>query len=109
MYVLFRSYRLPKKSNRHADMFPMSVLRLQDVLDKVAQLFIRLATAHTTFADHDEQYRNMFKSIRTREESLMQLKKSKESLDGKILSLEKKVCRRCFSVLSIRASSPEIC
>lgn len=56
-------------------------------------LFEYLSTAEKAYAEHDESYRLHFKSIRTREENLAQLRRTKDSLASKIESQDKKVSK----------------
>ncbi|KAI9606480.1 hypothetical protein KEM48_001846 [Puccinia striiformis f. sp. tritici PST-130] len=63
---------------------------LADILPKMSILLCHLADAQSRFSDHDGTYRIHFKSIRMREESLATLKKSKETIQAKIIGLEKR-------------------
>lgn len=66
---------------------------LADILPKLSILLGHLADAQSRFSDHDGTYRIHFKSIRMREESLTALKKSKETVQAKIATLEKKITK----------------
>ncbi|KAI9602640.1 hypothetical protein H4Q26_001931 [Puccinia striiformis f. sp. tritici PST-130] len=66
---------------------------LADILPKMSILLCHLADAQSRFSDHDGTYRIHFKSIRMREESLATLKKSKETIQAKIIGLEKKITK----------------
>ncbi|KAL8284059.1 hypothetical protein RQP46_005172 [Phenoliferia psychrophenolica] len=66
---------------------------LGDILGKMSQLFEYMSSAETAFAQHDENFRLHFKSIRTKEEHLASLKRSQTSLAGKIDTQEKKVSK----------------
>ncbi|EGG05249.1 uncharacterized protein MELLADRAFT_78151 [Melampsora larici-populina 98AG31] len=66
---------------------------LADVLSKLAILFGHLSDAQSRFSDHDGTYRIHFKSIRMREENLTALKKNKDTVQGKIMTLEKKITK----------------
>ncbi|KAH9816312.1 Eisosome component PIL1-domain-containing protein [Melampsora americana] len=66
---------------------------LADVLSKLAILFGHLSDAQSRFSDHDGTYRIHFKSIRMREENLTALKKNKDTVQGKIVTLEKKITK----------------
>jgi hypothetical protein len=63
----------------------------QDVLGKVTTLFDWLGKAETTFCEHGGNSRLKFKDIRSREEELSTLKKSRDSLAGRIEAHERKV------------------
>lgn len=52
-----------------------------------------LAKAEEEYADHLANFRMYFKQLRTREEKFSQLKKNKDSLQGKIDSAEKKLAK----------------
>lgn len=52
-----------------------------------------LAKAEEEYADHLSNFRMYFKQLRTREEKFSQLKKNKDTLQGKIDSAEKKLAK----------------
>lgn len=52
-----------------------------------------LAKAEEEYADHLANFRMYFKQLRTREEKFSQLKKNRDSLQGKIDSAEKKLSK----------------
>ncbi|KAK4702218.1 hypothetical protein P7C70_g4006, partial [Phenoliferia sp. Uapishka_3] len=66
---------------------------LGDVLTKMSQLFDSLSSAELAFAQHDANFRLAFKSVRTKEENLAQLKRNQSSLASKIDSQEKRVSK----------------
>lgn len=67
---------------------------LADTLGKVAKLLANdLAKAEEEYADHLANFRMYFKQLRTREEKFSQLKKNKDTLQGKIDSAEKKLSK----------------
>ncbi|GAA5835890.1 hypothetical protein JCM9279_002133 [Rhodotorula babjevae] len=66
---------------------------LGDVLGKVSVLLEYLSKAELTFADHNNNYRLRFKEIRSKEENLSALKKSRDSLAGRIDAQERKVSK----------------
>ncbi|GAA5900030.1 hypothetical protein JCM8208_005570 [Rhodotorula glutinis] len=66
---------------------------LGDVLGKVSVLLEYLSKAELTFADHNSNYRLRFKEIRSKEENLSALKKSRDSLAGRIDAQERKVSK----------------
>lgn len=69
-------------------------LVIQDTLGKVAKLLANdLAKAEEEYADHLANFRMYFKQLRTREEKFSQLKKNKDTLQGKIDSAEKKLSK----------------
>lgn len=68
-------------------------LSSQDVLSKLSLLFDHYTTAQTRFDSHLATLRLHFKSIRTREEGLADLKSRKRSLASKIESVEKKLAK----------------
>ncbi|CAO1629476.1 unnamed protein product [Sympodiomycopsis kandeliae] len=66
---------------------------LNDILGKMSLLFDNYTTAHTRLNTHLSTLRLHFKSIRTREEGLAELKSRKRSLQSKIESVEKKLTK----------------
>lgn len=66
---------------------------LSDVLSKMSLLLDNYSTAHTRLNTHLSTLRLHFKSIRTREEELANLKARKRSLASKIESVEKKLAK----------------
>ena len=66
---------------------------LRDVLGKVALLFDQLSRAQLVFTEHEETYRAHFKSVRAREEAYAQLRKTNDSLAGKIDSAERTLAK----------------
>lgn len=64
---------------------------LADILPKVGFLFEQLAKAEAKYSEHVSTYRLFFKTLRTREEGLMAMRKSKEQLQGRIESAEKQL------------------
>ncbi|GAA5915542.1 uncharacterized protein JCM6883_000286 [Sporobolomyces salmoneus] len=66
---------------------------LGDVLSKVSQLFDYLAQAELAYAEHSVQYRLKFKEIRTMEENLSSLRRSRDQQGGKIEAQERKVSK----------------
>lgn len=63
-------------------------------MGKVAKLLANdLAKAEEEYAEHLSNFRMYFKQLRTREERFSQLKKNKETLQGKIDSAEKKLAK----------------
>ncbi|ORY82349.1 Eisosome component PIL1-domain-containing protein [Leucosporidium creatinivorum] len=66
---------------------------LNDILTKLSMLFDYLSTAEKAYAEHDANYRLQFKNIRTREENLAALKKSKNELGSKIETQDRKVSK----------------
>ncbi|KAH8921728.1 hypothetical protein BT69DRAFT_300916 [Atractiella rhizophila] len=66
---------------------------LGDVLGKITILLDQLSTAENKYAEHNATYRQYFKAVRTREEALVQLKKTKESVAARIEALEKKLSK----------------
>ncbi|GAA5855402.1 hypothetical protein JCM8547_007812 [Rhodosporidiobolus lusitaniae] len=66
---------------------------LRDVLDKVTKLFEYLSKAEVAYCEHNGNSRLKFKDIRTREENLATLKKSRDSLQGRIEAHERKVSK----------------
>ncbi|GAA5950180.1 hypothetical protein JCM3765_004232 [Sporobolomyces pararoseus] len=66
---------------------------LGDVLAKVSQLFDYLASAELAYAEHSTQYRLKFKEIRTMEENLSSLRRSRDQQGGKIEAQERKVSK----------------
>ncbi|GAA6050790.1 hypothetical protein JCM3770_001647 [Rhodotorula araucariae] len=66
---------------------------LEDVLTKVSVLFEYLSKAELAFAEHNGNYRLRFKEIRSKEENLSALKKSRDSLAGRIEAQERKVSK----------------
>ncbi|BGP38693.1 hypothetical protein JCM10449v2_002628 [Rhodotorula kratochvilovae] len=66
---------------------------LEDVLGKVSVLFEYLSKAELAFAEHNGNYRLRFKEIRSKEENLSALKKSRDSLAGRIEAQERKVSK----------------
>jgi DNA repair ATPase RecN len=70
------------------------VVNHQDTLGKVTKLLANdLAKAEEEYADHLSNFRMYFKQLRTREERFSQLKKNKDSLQGKIDAAEKKLAK----------------
>lgn len=65
----------------------------QDILSKMSLLFDHYTTAQTRFDSHLATLRLHFKSIRTREEGLADLKAKKRSLASKIEGVEKKLAK----------------
>ncbi|CAO1618638.1 unnamed protein product [Parajaminaea phylloscopi] len=66
---------------------------LSDVLSKLSLLFDHYTAAQTRFDSHLATLRLHFKSIRTREEGLADLKAKKRSLASKIESVERKLAK----------------
>ncbi|GAA5885291.1 hypothetical protein JCM16303_005990 [Sporobolomyces ruberrimus] len=66
---------------------------LGDVLAKVSQLYDYLAQAELNYAEHSVQYRLKFKEIRTMEENLASLRRSRDQQGGKIEAQERKVSK----------------
>ncbi|GAA6019298.1 hypothetical protein JCM11491_001308 [Sporobolomyces phaffii] len=66
---------------------------LGDVLAKVSQLYDYLAQAEMAYAEHSVQYRLKFKEIRTMEENLASLRRSRDQQGGKIEAQERKVSK----------------
>lgn len=66
---------------------------LSDILSKMSLLFDNYTTAHTRLNTHLSTLRLHFKSIRTREEGLAELKSRKRSLASKIESVERKLSK----------------
>ncbi|GAA6060707.1 hypothetical protein JCM10212_003328 [Sporobolomyces blumeae] len=66
---------------------------LGDVLAKVSQLYDYLAQAELAYAEHSSQYRLKFKEIRTMEENLSTLRRSRDQQGGKIEAQERKVSK----------------
>ncbi|PWN30548.1 hypothetical protein BDZ90DRAFT_229564 [Jaminaea rosea] len=66
---------------------------LADVLSKLSLLFGHYSAAHTRFDNHLSTLRLHFKSIRTREEGLADLKSRKRNLASKIESVERKLSK----------------
>lgn len=64
---------------------------LQDVLGKLSLLFDHYATSQNRFNAHLSTIRQHFKSIRSREESLAELRARKRSLGTKIEGVERKL------------------
>lgn len=73
---------------------PPNLRLLQDTLGKVAKLLANdLAKAEEEYADHLANFRMYFKQLRTREGKFSQLKKNKDTLQGKIDAAEKKLAK----------------
>ncbi|PWN47370.1 hypothetical protein IE53DRAFT_371514 [Violaceomyces palustris] len=66
---------------------------LKDVLGKISLLFDQYSTAQNRLNSHLSTIRLHYKSIRTREESLSDLKNRKRSLGSRIESVEKKLAK----------------
>ncbi|GAA5934116.1 uncharacterized protein JCM15063_000559 [Sporobolomyces koalae] len=66
---------------------------LGDVLAKVAHLYDYQAQAELAYAEHCTQYRLKFKEIRTMEENLSSLRRSRDQQGGKIDAQERKVAK----------------
>ncbi|KAJ8295939.1 Sphingolipid long chain base-responsive protein PIL1 [Rhodotorula toruloides] len=66
---------------------------LEDVLGRVCSLYEYLSKAELAFAEHNGNYRMRFKDIRTKEENLSSLRKSRDSLAGRIEAQERKVSK----------------
>lgn len=66
---------------------------LQDVLGKLSLLFDSYGTAQNRLNAHLSTIRQHFKSVRTREEGLAELRARKRSLGSKIESVEKKLSK----------------
>ncbi|GJN87476.1 hypothetical protein Rhopal_000425-T1 [Rhodotorula paludigena] len=66
---------------------------LGDVISKVTTLYDYLAKAESAFSEHNGNYRLRFKEIRTKEENLASLRKSRDSLAGRIDAQERKVSK----------------
>ncbi|GAA5930646.1 hypothetical protein JCM1841_006826 [Sporobolomyces salmonicolor] len=66
---------------------------LGDVLTKVSQLYEHLAQAEVAYAEHNANYRLKFKEIRTLEENLAALKRTRDSQASKIEAQDRKVSK----------------
>ncbi|SCV71200.1 BQ2448_2788 [Microbotryum intermedium] len=66
---------------------------LGDILTKISMLYDYASSAEKAYAEHTGNARLHFKEIRTREEHLTSLKKSKENLGNKIENLDRKVSK----------------
>lgn len=66
---------------------------LNDVLGKLSLLFDSYATSQTRLNAHLSTIRQHFKSVRTREEALADMRARKRSLGSKIESVEKKLAK----------------
>ncbi|UZJ56761.1 hypothetical protein CBS101457_006081 [Exobasidium rhododendri] len=66
---------------------------LQDVLGKLSLLLEHYTTSQNRFNNHLSTIRQHFKSIRTREESLADMKGKKRSLGSKIEGVEKRLAK----------------
>ncbi|BGP54164.1 hypothetical protein JCM8202_005077 [Rhodotorula sphaerocarpa] len=66
---------------------------LNDVVSKVCSLYEYLSKAEQAYAEHNGNYRIRFKEIRSKEESLAALKKSRDSLGGRIEAQDRKVSK----------------
>ncbi|GAA6031723.1 hypothetical protein JCM8097_001953 [Rhodosporidiobolus ruineniae] len=66
---------------------------LGDVLTKVYTLYDWLAKAEVSFCEHSGNSRLKFKEIRSKEEALSALKKTRDSLAGRIEAAERKVSK----------------
>ncbi|GAA5868426.1 hypothetical protein JCM1840_006992 [Sporobolomyces johnsonii] len=66
---------------------------LGDVLTKVSQLYEHLAQAEVAYAEHNANYRLKFKEIRTMEENLAALKRTRDSQASKIDAQDRKVSK----------------
>ncbi|KDE06603.1 hypothetical protein MVLG_03099 [Microbotryum lychnidis-dioicae p1A1 Lamole] len=66
---------------------------LGDILTKISMLYDYASSAERAYAEHTGNARLHFKEIRTREEHLTSLKKSKETLGNKIENLDRKVSK----------------
>ncbi|BGP14654.1 hypothetical protein JCM10213_001636 [Rhodosporidiobolus nylandii] len=66
---------------------------LGDVLSKVATLYDWLAKAEVQYCEHNSSSRLKFKDIRTKEENLAALRRTRDSLAGKIEAQERKVSK----------------
>ncbi|GAA6002099.1 hypothetical protein JCM10207_003072 [Rhodosporidiobolus poonsookiae] len=66
---------------------------LGDVLGKVCTLYDWLSKAEVAYTEHNTKARLQFKDIRTKEEQLSSLKKTRDSLAGRIEAQERKVSK----------------
>ncbi|GAA5866825.1 hypothetical protein JCM3774_001813 [Rhodotorula dairenensis] len=66
---------------------------LNDVVSKVCTLYEYLSKAEMAYAEHNGNYRIRFKEIRSKEETLAGLKKSRDSLGGRIEAQDRKVSK----------------
>ncbi|TKA51083.1 hypothetical protein B0A53_05869 [Rhodotorula sp. CCFEE 5036] len=66
---------------------------LNDVVSKVCTLYDYLSKAEMAYAEHNGNYRIRFKEIRSKEETLAGLKKSRDSLGGRIEAQDRKVSK----------------
>lgn len=66
---------------------------LEDILSKLSFLLDQLSKAQAAHAEHEATVRLHFKTLRTREENFIALKKSKDSLQNRIESAERQFAK----------------